>query len=70
MVPRATLQTRPHLLMVCTRGPGGAARQEAVLVQEGVHVGHGPLGERTVDFASYGWFPAHLPSEESEDEDE
>ena len=58
-----------HLLTVLTRGPGGTARQEAVLVQEGVQVGRGSLGERTVDLATYGWFPTHLPSEESEDEE-
>jgi len=51
------------------RGAGGAARQEAALQQEGVEVGHGSLGERTVDLATYGWFPSHLPSEESEDDE-
>jgi methylated-DNA-protein-cysteine methyltransferase-like protein len=51
------------------RGPNGAARQEAALKQEGVEVGRGHLGERTVDFAEYGWFPDRLPSEESEDEE-
>ena len=57
------------MLTLCIRGPGGAARQEAVLLQEGVQVGHGPLGERTVDLANYGWFPNHLPGEESDDEE-
>ncbi|EMC92606.1 hypothetical protein BAUCODRAFT_76630 [Baudoinia panamericana UAMH 10762] len=41
----------------------GTARQEAALVQEGVEVGRGNLGERTVDFGTYGWFPARLPSQ-------
>ncbi|KXS93998.1 hypothetical protein AC578_3103 [Pseudocercospora eumusae] len=47
------------------RGANGAARQEAQLNVEGVEVGRGPLGERTVDFSTYGWFPNTLPSEES-----
>lgn len=52
------------------RGPNGAARQEAALAREGVEVGRGNLGERTVDFSVYGWFPDVLPSEEAEEEDE
>lgn len=50
------------------RGANGAARQETALVLEGVEVGRGDLGERTVDFSTYGWFPNSLPSNESEDE--
>jgi methylated-DNA-protein-cysteine methyltransferase related protein len=46
---------------------GGVAKQEEVLVQEGVEVGRGSLGERTVDFATYGWFPRQLPSDEAGD---
>lgn len=46
----------------------GAAGQEAALTQEGVQVGRGTLGERTVDLNVYGWFPDELPSEEAEDE--
>ena len=56
--------------MICKRGPGGTERQEAVLVREGVEVGRSSMGERTVNLATYGWFPSHLPSEESEDDDE
>ena len=55
------------------RGVNGAARQEAALAAEGVAVSRGTLGERTVDFGTYGWFPDELPSRESdvgEDEDE
>jgi len=55
------------------RGAGGAARQETALEAEGVEVGRGALGERTVDFGTYGWFPDRLPSDsddEDEDEDE
>ena len=51
----------------CQRGPGGAARQEAALLTENVEVGRGDLGERKVDFAIYGWFPDHLPSEADDD---
>jgi methylated-DNA-protein-cysteine methyltransferase related protein len=28
------------------------------------------LGERTVDFSIYGWFPDRLPSDEEEDDEE
>lgn len=51
------------------RGAGGAAKQEAALAQEGVEVGRGSLGERTVDFSTYGWFPNELPSQADEDEE-
>jgi methylated-DNA-protein-cysteine methyltransferase-like protein len=36
------------------------------LGREGVTVTIGPLGERMVDFAEYGWFPRILPSEEAQ----
>ncbi|KAL8891157.1 MAG: hypothetical protein Q9215_001753 [Flavoplaca cf. flavocitrina] len=45
------------------RGPGGAARQAAALRQEGVTVGTTAMGEFTVDFSTFGWFPTRLPSE-------
>ncbi|KAF2837708.1 DNA binding methylated-DNA--cysteine S-methyltransferase [Patellaria atrata CBS 101060] len=48
---------------ISPRGPGGAARQAAALRREGVHVDRGALGEFSVDFAVYGWFPDELPSE-------
>lgn len=51
------------------RGPNGAARQEAALISEGVEVGRSTMGERTVDFSVYGWFPDCLPSDEAEDEE-
>nr|POE78681.1 alkyltransferase-like protein 1 [Quercus suber] len=54
---------------ISPRGVGGAARQEAVLALEGVEVGRSGLGERTVDFAKFGWFPGRLPSEAADDED-
>lgn len=30
----------------------------------------GSLGERTVDFAVYGWFPHSLPSDDAESEED
>ena len=45
------------------RGPGGATRQAAALQAEGVTVTTGHLGELTIDFGTYGWFPSVLPSE-------
>ena len=45
------------------RGPGGAARQAAALRQERVTVDDGSLGELSIDFTIYGWFPYRLPSE-------
>jgi hypothetical protein len=48
------------------RGVNGAANHETVLAQEGVQVDRGSLGERTVDFRVYGWFPNELPSREAE----
>lgn len=49
------------------RGPDGAARQAAALRREGVTVGTGHLGELTVDFGTFGWFPNSLPSEVADD---
>ncbi len=50
------------------RGPGDATRQAAALRTEGVTVTTGHLGELTVDFGTYGWFPHILPSEAAEAE--
>ena len=36
--------------------------------QEGVTVHAGPLGEFSVDFGTFGWFPRALPGEEDQDE--
>ena len=52
------------------RGVNGAANQEAALTNEGVDVVRGSLGERSVDFLEFGWFPARLPSEEADDEED
>ena len=48
------------------RGPGGAARQATALRREDVTVSTGHLGELTVDFGTFGWFPVSLPSEAAE----
>ncbi|OTA53263.1 DNA binding methylated-DNA--cysteine S-methyltransferase [Hypoxylon sp. EC38] len=48
--------------------PSGALNQAAALEAEGVTVTTDALGELTVDFSQYGWFPNVLPSEEEEDE--
>ena len=48
------------------RGPGGTQRQAAALRRERVVVHAGPMGELSIDLATYGWFPEHLPSEEVE----
>ncbi|MCJ1350841.1 MAG: hypothetical protein MMC33_000822 [Icmadophila ericetorum] len=53
--------------VISQRGPGSAARQATVLRQEGVEVERGSLGELTVNFATYGWFPEILPSEEGQE---
>ncbi len=44
----------------------GAAGQAAALRLEGVRIDQGNMGEFMVDFATYGWFPDVLPSEEVE----
>jgi len=53
--------------VISPRGTNGAAHHETALVQEGVQVERGNLGERTVDFKVYGWFPNELPSREAEE---
>ncbi|KAF2190983.1 DNA binding methylated-DNA--cysteine S-methyltransferase [Zopfia rhizophila CBS 207.26] len=59
---------------ISPRGPSGASRQATALRAEGVHVDQGSMGEFTVDFGKFGWFPDVLPSEaglvESSDEEE
>ncbi|KAE9993654.1 hypothetical protein EG327_003918 [Venturia inaequalis] len=49
-----------------TSGPSGATRQAAALRAEGVEVQRSAMGEYSVDFGVYGWFPDMLPSEEAE----
>ncbi|KAF2204995.1 DNA binding methylated-DNA--cysteine S-methyltransferase [Delitschia confertaspora ATCC 74209] len=59
---------------ISPRGPGGASRQAAALRTEGVQVSQDAMGEFTLDFSVYGWFPDVLPSEagveSSNDEEE
>lgn len=51
------------LIDLLHRDLGGAARQATALRQEGVTVDTGHLGELTVDFGRFGWFPGTLSSE-------
>ncbi|KAF2236125.1 MGMT family protein [Viridothelium virens] len=51
---------------ISPRGPSGASRQADALRQEGVQVQQGSLGEFFIDFATYGWFPDTLPSDDAE----
>lgn len=46
--------------LIVSRGVNGAANQANVLRAEGVEIGRSSLGEYTVDFAQYGWFPESL----------
>jgi len=52
--------------VISPRGhPSGAANHATVLRREGVPVSTGNMGELTVDFSEYGWFPRQLPSDEA-----
>ncbi|KAI1172341.1 MGMT family protein [Nemania sp. FL0916] len=46
--------------------PSGARNQATALRAEGITVSADALGELSVDFAEYGWFPDILLSEEAE----
>ncbi|KAI3323664.1 MGMT family protein [Xylariaceae sp. AK1471] len=50
--------------------PSGARNQAVALRAEGVTVSTDALGELSVDFAEYGWFPNSLPSEEANEEED
>lgn len=52
------------------RGVNGAERQQTALEAEGVEVSRDAMGERSIDFDVYGWFPKYLPSEQAEREAE
>ncbi|KAJ4335539.1 Alkyltransferase-like protein 1 [Didymella glomerata] len=58
---------------ISPRGPGAASHQADALRREGVDVSEDSMGQYTVDFKDYGWFPDVLPSEaelvESSDEE-
>ncbi|CAM1510617.1 Fc.00g009520.m01.CDS01 [Cosmosporella sp. VM-42] len=49
--------------------PSGTQNQAAALRAEGVEVQTNALGEMSVDFSEYGWFPKSLPSGGDEDEE-
>lgn len=67
---RSTHHRSWRVLTKAIRGVNGAANHETALAQEGVQVDRGSLGERTVDFRVYGWFPDELPSRLAEAEAE
>ncbi|KAJ4248690.1 Alkyltransferase-like protein 1 [Fusarium torreyae] len=50
--------------------PGGSRSQAQALEAEGVQVETNAMGEHSVDFSEYGWFPETLPSEENEETSE
>ncbi|KAI5360764.1 Putative methylated-DNA-[protein]-cysteine S-methyltransferase, DNA binding protein [Septoria linicola] len=63
-VPYGSVTSYGHIAnLLGYPGANGAATQETALLAEGVEVGRGSLGERTVDFSTFGWFPNVLPSE-------
>lgn len=56
-----------HLLMMRNRSqPSGTLNQAAALEAEGVTVSRDAMGELSVDFTEFGWFPRRLPSAEGE----
>ncbi|KAK0388130.1 hypothetical protein NLU13_4375 [Sarocladium strictum] len=50
--------------------PDGTLNQAEALRAEGVQVTRSAMGELSVDFEEYGWFPAMLPSEAAEQPEE
>ena len=63
------VQSGGMTLLSYNRGPGGAARQATALGQEGITVENGSLGELSISFGTYGWFPTRLPSEGADDDE-
>jgi methylated-DNA-protein-cysteine methyltransferase related protein len=55
--------------MISSRGPGSVDRHAAALRREGVRVERGSMGEMTIEFGKYGWFPTMLPSEEGKSDE-
>lgn len=55
---------------LCRSQPGGSRSQAQALEAEGVQVETNALGEHSVDFSRYGWFPEVLPSEENDEASE
>ncbi|MBE7179972.1 MAG: hypothetical protein INR71_01995 [Terriglobus roseus] len=45
-------------------------RHAAAIRAEGVEVVRGSLGEQSIDFSEYGWFPSALPGDELSDSDD
>lgn len=48
---------------ISPRGPGSTERQARALEAEGVDVGQNAMGEFTISFTEYGWFPDELPDD-------
>ncbi|KAK8039306.1 hypothetical protein PG993_007717 [Apiospora rasikravindrae] len=69
-VPWQRVINSKGLISPGTSQPSGARNQAAALEAEGVEVSTGSLGELSVDFSQYGWFPRSLPSEADEDGDD
>jgi hypothetical protein len=59
--------SRRYCSSPCRSQPGGSRSQAQALEAEGVEVETNALGEHSVDFSQYGWFPEVLPSEDSEE---
>lgn len=68
-VRRVLPLTSPHLTP-SQRGPGSVDRHAAAIRAEGVEVVRGSLGEQSIDFSEYGWFPSALPGDELSDSDD
>ncbi|KAI9902237.1 hypothetical protein N3K66_004054 [Trichothecium roseum] len=49
--------------------PSGAQNQAEVLRGEGVHVSRNAMGEWSVDFKDYGWFPEELEQVEYDEQE-
>lgn len=54
--------------MTARSQPSGTQTQATALRAEGVEVTANAMGELSVDFATYGWFPRILPSEGAADD--
>ncbi|KAI9167858.1 Alkyltransferase-like protein 1 [Paramyrothecium foliicola] len=71
--PRCVFFPPPTVLVLLTTTrsqPSGSRNQAEALQAEGVEVSRNAMGEYTVDFAEYGWFPSALPSERNQGDEE
>ncbi|KAF5973122.1 MGMT family [Fusarium coicis] len=69
-IPHGKVTTYGHIAMLLKdlvrSQPGGSRSQADALQAEGVQVETNAMGEHSVDFSQYGWFPDLLPSEEND----